>query len=361
MRPAPFLTALALAFTTGFAWAGFTDADIPTLVIGDAQLRLMEPAPKPDISAVSAIAVDVSTGTVLYEKDPERPMAPASTVKLMTALVVMETSALDTVVTIRPEDLVGGSTMGLRPGQKVRISDLLYGLLLPSGNDAAMALARTVGDTLSHGEADPVGVFVEVMNREARRLGMASTHFTTPHGLDDPDQHTTARDLAILAAYVMRFPFLRSVMATREYVWNGDPPKVLKNTNELLGTYPGADGMKTGTTELAGECLVATVTRGGRTTLLVLLGSTDRYTDARSVLDRILTYYTSVDVGEVLSNVNYPPVVVPYQRIPETIVIPKWERAFLKVFNYPWEDNLVWSDLWLADSLLFSMSLRAQP
>lgn len=359
MRSLSLLLSLAFLLTVGFAWAGLTDADRPTLIIGEGRLRLMEPSPKPQVTAAAAIAVDVNTGTVLFEKEADSRRAPASTVKLMTALIVAETSGLETIAVVQPQDLVGGSSMGLAPGQRVSLADLLYGLLLPSGNDAAMVLARTVGGTLARPEEDPVEAFVRLMNQEARRIGMANTHFTTPHGLDDPDQYTTARDLATLARYVMRFPILRKITGTAQYTWKGNPPRLLKNTNELLDNYPGADGMKTGTTELAGECLVATVTKENRTTLLVLLGSEDRYADARTVLDQLIPYYDTVDVDTVLTGVNYPPVALPQGKEPQQIVIPLWERPYLKALNYPWEGGRVWSDLWLADSLILSLSLSA--
>lgn len=358
-RPATLLLGLSLLLTTGFTWPGLTDADRPSLVIGQGSLQLMEPSPWPEIAAVSALAVDTASGTVLFEKNPDLRRAPASTVKLMTALLVVETSSLDTVAVVQPQDLVGGSSMGLLPGQRVRTSDLLYGLLLPSGNDAAMVLARTVGVNLAKPDEDPVEAFVRVMNEEARRLGMANTRFTNPHGLDDPDQYTTARDLAALARYVLRFPLLRQIASTSEYTWNTNPPRMLRNTNELLGTYPGADGMKTGTTEQAGECLVATVTRERRTILLVLLGSSQRYDDARKTFDQIIPYYTAVDVAQALAEVNYPPAALPQGRISEEIVIPRWERRYLRALNYPVEGGRVWSDLWLADSLLLSMTLSA--
>lgn len=361
MKPFSFLLTLALMFISGFAWPGLTDADIPTVVMGQGSLQLVEPSPSPRVTAVSAVAVDVATGTVLFEKEPDHRAAPASTVKLMTALLVVETSSLDTVAVVRPEDLVGGSTMGLAPGQRVRVIDLLYGLLLPSGNDAAMVLARTVGATLAAPNEDPLEAFVRLMNQEAGRIGMASTHFANPHGLDHPDQYTTARDLATLARYVLRFPLIRKITSTEEYTWNANPPRLLRNTNELLRTYPGADGMKTGTTELAGECLVATVTRDGRTTLLVLLGSTDRYADARTVFDQLIPYYLLLDVGEVLGEVNYPPVALPQGRENEQILIPRWERPYLRALNYLWQGDRVWSDLWLADSLVMSLSLASPP
>jgi D-alanyl-D-alanine carboxypeptidase (penicillin-binding protein 5/6) len=179
-----------------------------------------------------------------------------------------------------------GSRMGLVAGEELTILDLLHGLLIPSGNDAAVALA----DYIAGSEED----FVGMMNAKAQELGLTSTRFVNSHGLDAPGQLTTATDLAKLARAALENKTLAEIVTLRTASAAGHS---LQNTNELLGVYEGADGVKTGTTDEAGECLVATVTRGGRRTLLVELGSTDRYSDARKLFDYTSAAYAWKDAG----------------------------------------------------------------
>jgi D-alanyl-D-alanine carboxypeptidase (penicillin-binding protein 5/6) len=193
----------------------------------------------------------------------------------MTALVVLQHAGLADPVVVSPQAAATpGSRMGLSAGETLTVGDLLYGLLLPSGNDAAIALAEHV----SGSEAD----FVALMNETATALGLAETHFANPHGLDDPMAATSAADLAALTQAALAYPAFAQIVATQSASVAG---YWLVNTNQLLALYPGADGIKTGTTAAAGECLVASVTRDGHRLLAVLLGSADRYADAIALLD----------------------------------------------------------------------------
>lgn len=159
-------------------------------------------ADPPDVTASAAIVVDSATGRILYAKNDRAQLPEASTTKIMTALLTLELSRLDDVAKIVPEDLVGESTMGLVAGESISVEMLLYGMMLPSGNDAAMALARHVGESLPNAPGkDGVERFVNLMNARAAQMGLVDTHFTNPHGLDDDSHYTSARDLATMAWY----------------------------------------------------------------------------------------------------------------------------------------------------------------
>lgn len=233
----------------------------------------------PPLSASEALLADSDTNQVLVAVNPDNPRPMASITKLMTALLALERSGLADRVVISPGALVGESSMGLQAGEVVTVEDLLWGLLLNSGNDAAMALAEHV--------AGSVPEFVAMMNARAAELGLTSTRFANPHGMDAPEHSSSAYDLWRLAEAALTHPKFVEIVATQSWTAAGHS---LWNRNELLGSYPGADGVKTGTTDLAGESLVASATRDGHRAVAVILGSSDRYADARALLD----FYFSV-------------------------------------------------------------------
>ncbi len=260
----------------GFGPPVITDGDRPALRLAPEDVNaLVRARDVPEVTAISVLMVDSQTGLALYEKAAAEARPPASTAKLMTALVVIDQVPLDDVVVVSPAAAsTPGSRMGLNAGDRLTVRELLYGLLLPSGNDAAVALAQHVAGT----QAD----FVELMNARASAMGLSSTRFANAHGLDAAGQVTNAVDLIALTRAALQDPNIAEIVAVRSVTIGG---RQLQNTNELLGTYDGANGVKTGTTDEAGECLVAAVTRDGRTTLLVELGSTDRFGDALKLLD----------------------------------------------------------------------------
>ena len=265
-----------LAMCVGFGPPIITDGDRPALRLApenvDALVRIRD---VPNVTAASALVADLESGLALYEKAATEARPPASTAKIMTALVVIDQVPVDDVVVVSPTAAsTPGSRMGLNAGDRLTVLELLYGLLLPSGNDAAVALAQHVAGT----QAD----FVELMNARASAMGLSSTRFANAHGLDAAGQVTSATDLVTLARTALQDPNIAEIVAVRSITIGG---RQLENTNELLGTYDGVNGVKTGTTDEAGECLVASVTRDGRITLLVELGSTDRFGDARKLLD----------------------------------------------------------------------------
>ena len=232
-----------------------------------------------NISAVSAIVIEADTGTALWEKNADEHRAMASTTKIMTALLTIEAGDLDREFTVDPlAILVEGTSMGLREGDRVSRRDLLYGILLPSGNDAANAAAVSVSGS--------IGAFVELMNSRAQELGLSNTHFVTPSGLDADGHYTTARDLAKLAAFAMKNEVFREVAACKSAEF-GNPPykRTLYNSNKMLRRYDGAIGVKTGFTDNARRCLVSAAERGGVTLVAVTLNAGDDWNDHAKMLD----------------------------------------------------------------------------
>lgn len=238
------------------------------------------------LTAASAYAIDLSSLSTLYSKNPDQPLYPASTIKMMTALVASEHYDLDQELLVSSEATVAGSRAPWSPGQRPLVTELLASLLLASANDSAYVLANHY----------PGGVpaFVAAMNNKAAQLGLQQTLFVNPAGLDEEGQLSTARDLSIIARSFLRQEFLRQLVAT-PYLRLEDEQRQLSldiyNTNQLLGRVWGVKGIKTGTTALAQEALVILIEREGKEILLVLLGSQDRYTDATRLLSWIFNNY----------------------------------------------------------------------
>jgi len=238
----------------------------------------------PDPAAKAAMLVDAASGQVLWSRNPDQHMYPASITKILTALVAIEKGDLNDVVTV-PKEAQGveGSSLGLRAGETFTLKNLLYALLLDSANDSAVAIADHVGGS--------VPAFVQMMNDEARRLGAVDSHFANPHGLYDPDHYVTARDMAIITRAAMANPVFREIVATRYYTLppRSDPKAQvdLVNHNRLLWTYPGAVGVKTGYIVASGETLVAAADRDGRELIAVVLDSVpgQTFSDAAGLLD----------------------------------------------------------------------------
>jgi serine-type D-Ala-D-Ala carboxypeptidase (penicillin-binding protein 5/6) len=232
----------------------------------------------PPVTALSAAVVDDACGDLLFGKDAHRRTPPASITKIVTAIVAVETTEPDEIVTVNIDNFFAGdgTVMGLETGMRMSMRDLLYGLLLPSGNDAAVAIARRV--------AGDVPAFVGRMNAKVRDLGLQDTHFTNPHGLDAAGHYSSAYDMAMLGRYAYKDPLIAEIVGTQQYQPNWDGPE-LWNGNLLLWLYPGADGMKTGWTEKAGQTMVATAQRDGHRLFVAVMGSQDRYTDVIRLLD----------------------------------------------------------------------------
>jgi D-alanyl-D-alanine carboxypeptidase (penicillin-binding protein 5/6) len=235
----------------------------------------------PNTRANSVMVVDARTGVVLHEKNADQPRPAASTQKLLTALIVAETGYLDRPVTVEPVDTFAEPVrLNIRPGEIYQRMDLLRALLVKSPNDVARCLARD--------NAGSIEAFAEKMNAKAQMLGATHSHFLNPNGLPIPGQYSTARDLAVIARAAYQNPTIRSIVCLPQLVFryaNGRT-RELENTNKVLKRLPFCNGMKTGYTEAAGHCLIASGSRPGRDIIVVVLGDTKSgvWTDAASLL-----------------------------------------------------------------------------
>lgn len=234
-----------------------------------------------DITAESAILINADTGEVLYEKNSDEKRAMASTTKIMTAILTLEAGQLDKRFTVDSMAIrVEGTSMGLQEGDIVTRRALCYGMLLPSGNDAANAAAVNISGSIS--------AFAEKMNQKAAEIGMNDTHFVTPSGLDADGHYTTAYDMALLTRYALKNEEFRKICglssASLEY---GNPPykRTLYNSNKLLYQYDGCIGVKTGFTDNARRCLVSAAERDGVTLIAVTLNAPDDWNDHSEMLD----------------------------------------------------------------------------
>jgi D-alanyl-D-alanine carboxypeptidase len=256
------------------------DGDQAQALPADAPHRRVPVAPPP-VSAPQVAVVDDDTGLLLYGRDPHAREAPASTTKIATAIVTIEhAQSLDTAVSVTVDGTAmavadGSSVMGLSPGQRLSIRTLLEGLLLPSGNDAAEQLARSVAESRDQ--------FITWMNAlAADDLGLADTHFVNPSGLDAEGHYSSAYDLARMARRAMREDVFRTIVASPEVKSQG---LVLTGHNPLIGTYPGADGVKTGSTDAAGLVLVGSAVHAGHRVYVVVMHSNDVLADCAALFD----------------------------------------------------------------------------
>ncbi|MFA7249560.1 MAG: D-alanyl-D-alanine carboxypeptidase family protein [Dehalococcoidia bacterium] len=235
--------------------------------------------PAPTVGATAVAVVDEASGAVLYQKNGHERLPPASLTKIATAILAIEGMEPGTVITsdVDSRTMVESSVLGLVPGDCFPVSDLLYGLMLPSGNDVAIAFARY--------EAGSEAAFVQQMNMLVKRLGLTDTTFTDPHGLGSPLHRSSAYDIAMLSRYGMTLSRFRDVVKTPTYTARGGRALSMVNTNALLSSYPSADGVKTGFTDDAGRTLAASATKNGHRVYVVLLNDANRDTDARALLD----------------------------------------------------------------------------
>lgn len=245
-----------------------------------------------------AIAYDRDSKRVIWGKDENKRTAMASTTKIMTAIIVAERSNLSDVVTISSKAAgTGGSRLGLKKNDKISMNDLLYGLMLKSGNDAAVAIAEHI--------AGSVDEFAALMNEKAKELKLKDTNFITPHGLDNPNHYTTAHELAIITDYALENDIIAKVVATKKCTISiNGYSKELINTNELLGKINGVNGVKTGFTNNAGRCLVTSINRDGFNIITVVIQADtkkDRTRDSIKLIDYIYDQYTKINLKEIVN------------------------------------------------------------
>lgn len=239
----------------------------------------------PGVSSTSSIVIEASSNRVLFGTNAHKKLPMASTTKIMTALVALENGSLDDEVKVSSNAYgVEGSSMYLHLGETIPLRDLLYGLMLASGNDAAVAIAEHIGGSVEG--------FVCMMNDKAARLGLVNTHFVTPNGLHDDEHYTTAYDLAIIAAEALRNDTFAEIVSSQYYTSEGGSiTRYFKNKNKLLWNYEGANGVKTGYTMYAGKCLVFSAERDGMQVVGVTLNSSNIFSDAKLLMDYAFANY----------------------------------------------------------------------
>ncbi|WP_035157178.1 D-alanyl-D-alanine carboxypeptidase family protein [Cohnella thermotolerans] len=277
-------------------------ASVPAL--GFAGSASAAPASPPATHAKADALIDVTSGRLLVSHNGDREMKIASLTKIMTAIVAIEHGRLGDIVTVSKRAAgKEGSSLYLKAGEKIKLEDLLYGLMLRSGNDAATAIAEHVGGSLEG--------FVYLMNRKAEELGLAHTRFENPHGLDQQGHYSSANDLAVLTAYALHNDVFRKIVGTKvktapnpnetwDYKW--------VNKNKMLAMYEGADGVKTGYTKQALRCLVSSATRGGQQLVAVTLNDGNDWADHRRLLDYGFAHYPLrlvVQKGEPVAGYPY--------------------------------------------------------
>ncbi len=252
------------------------------------------------ISAKAYALIEQSSGRVIDAHNENTRLPMASTTKIMTALLAVESGRLNQTFTVPPEAvLVEGSSMGLKPDEKITLRDMVYGLMLESGNDAANSIAIMLGGSTSH--------FADMMNAKAKSLGLKNTHFCNPSGLDNPNHYTTALDLARLTAYAMKNPDFAKITGTQKIrvTYNGiKNGRLLFNHNRLLGSCDGAIGGKTGFTKKSGRCLVSCAKRNGITLIAVTLNDPDDWKDHTTLMNDGFSKLTSTKLMSVTPEIT---------------------------------------------------------
>lgn len=283
-----------------------------------------------ELTAASAVVMEAKTGKIVYEKNGEEKRSPASTTKIMTALLTLEKKGNqlnEVAVASEKAATVGESSIWLVKGEKLKLEDLLYGLMLNSGNDAAITLAEHVGSTEKN--------FVQMMNDKAKEIGALHTNFANPNGLPNDNHYTTAHDLALIAREALKIPKFAQIVATKTKIipWPGHKwDRHLINTNKLLWDLPGANGVKTGFTNKAGHCLVSSATRDGQQFICVVLGSSNMWNDSTKLLEYAFANFQRVNVFQEGEKVVEVPVKQGMEQKIELktakdvdVVVPKWE------------------------------------
>jgi len=291
------LTIYILLINTNFSFAILEDNE--QINIKEIKEEIVETAKtlaeEPKLNSRVALIYDRASGRILYEKNGNKQTPMASTTKIMTAIIVIEHGNLEEIVNINAKAAgTGGSRLGLKKNDKITVRDLLYGLMLKSGNDAAVALAIHIGGSIEG--------FAELMNNKAQEMGLVNTHFVTPHGLDMEGHYTTAYELAKITDYALKIDKIKEIVSTKTYtVTINGYSKNIANTNELLGSLNGVYGVKTGFTNGAGRCLVTVCKRGDLDIITVVIGAdTKKYRTQDSI--KLIEYanknYQLVNISE---------------------------------------------------------------
>lgn len=321
------------------------------------------------ISAAAAVLMDVETGDILFGKQVDTRRPPASTTKIMTAILGLELGRPDEVVIVSQKAAaVGEATLHLDPGEKITLYELITGALVRSGNDACVAIAEHIVGSEEQ--------FVKLMNKKALALGAQNTHFENTNGLPRKEHYSTAKDLALMARHGLQIPQFSSIIRQKETEIHFLEPDVfmdLKNTNKLLWNYPYANGVKTGTTTAAGKCLVASATKEGRQLVAVVLNAPDRFGDAKKLLEwgfEKTETVRVVDVEQAIAEfLSTNRSVQAFINNPISVSIPKAERKNLQT-RVVWEktakrsvsagERLGRLEVWLGEQKLNSVPLLSE-
>ena len=295
----------------------------------------------PDINSRAYIVLDRITGCILLGKNEHTKRKMASTTKIMTATVILENCNLDEIVEISKKAAsTGGSRLGLKTGDKITIRDLLYGLMLCSGNDAAVALAEAASGSISN--------FANLMNEKAKSLNLTNTHFITPHGLDENEHYTTAYELAILTDYALKNSTFLNIVGTKTYtITINNLSKTINNTNELLGYLNGVYGVKTGFTNGANRCLVSSCKRGNMDIICIVLGADTkkfRTQDSIKLIEYTFKTFSYINIEEQIES----KITSLKEEINDNFIVQKGksqnvEFSFVPLANnlFPIENNLI--------------------
>lgn len=253
----------------------------------------------PELNARIALIYDRASGRIIYEKNGNKQTPMASTTKILTSIVILENADLKETVTIGSKAAgTGGSRLGLKKNDKITVNDLLYGLMLRSGNDAAVALALHVGGSIEG--------FADMMNKKAEELGLTNSHFVVPHGLDNEGHYTTAYELAKMADYALNIPKFKEIVSSKSAtIYINGYPKAINNTNNLLGSVSGVYGVKTGFTNGAGRCLVSSCKRGELDIITVIIGANtnnQRTADTKELIEYAFNNFSLINIGKIIQD-----------------------------------------------------------
>lgn len=282
-------------YSFGFENEEVDNYDISSLL--DSLETSTSSSKEPKTNSTHIISIDRTSGRILFQKNAYDKTPMASTTKILTAIIALENCNLQDIVPISNKSAhTSGSTLGITENTQMSMRDLLYGLMLRSGNDCAVAIAEYIGGDLN--------TFSKIMNAKANKIGLINSNFVTPHGLDDPNHYTTAYELALLTDYALKNEkFLEIVNTKTTTVTCGSIIKTISNTNELLGNYEGVYGVKTGFTFGAGRCLVTACKKNNLDIIVVVLGANTkqiRTADSIKVLNYILTTYKYYDIQNII-------------------------------------------------------------
>ncbi len=320
---------LSLPLLVGFGPPKLVESDSQRVPIYGSQLPSIKNDVPPSVEARASMIMDASTGRVVYQKNGTKRLAPASITKIMTAIVALEHGNPKDKVTISPDFMTEGSTMGLTPGDVVTLEDLLWGMMLPSGNDAATAIAGHVGGSAP--------TFVAMMNEKADELSLANTHFVNPHGLDDEGHYSSALDIARMSRYALSNPKFSEIVGTRFREVNASRDFLLVNNNHLLENFDlsaQVDGIKTGFTDNAGDSITASAVRDGRRIIAVAMGTYGRDRAAASLIDYAFSSFGWINIESPFSKYvgNIQSLGQESNNTVSSMMLPRWQNPYTALY-----------------------------